>query len=949
LLDRDRNAIIQIAEILKQYPAFASVHLISHGSPGCLNLGNVQLNSHTLPGYTSILQSWFPSSSQQGSILVLYGCEVALGKEGQNFLKQLSDILGIEIIASSQRVGNPKFGGSWNFDWKTGKQTIYPIFSETFKQTYPGVFATITVNSNADNTIAGDGLVTLREAIITANDNSTVDTIVFHPSLANSTITLNGSQLVITSALTINGLGTNITVSGNDNSRVFLIDDNTNDQINVTLQGLTIQDGRVENEEDGGGIYNKENITLNQTIIRNNISEDDGGGIGNDGTLTIINSTIINNVAQGISSDVSGGGGLINTTNGTVTISKSWFDGNTAKNGSAIRNEGILSLTESTVSNNSAIAGGDFPSAIVNTTGTLTIENSTISSNPVSGIVNTGVVNKINHSTIAGNQGYAINNLNTVNILSNSILAVNQNNTLVGNTKTNNLTGTFAEVGLNSTLVNNGGSTPTHRLLSGSLAINGADISIAKTTDQRGISRDSLPDIGAYEAILPLSVVINEIAWMGTASDDTDEWIELYNPGSTSINLSGWTLQGNGGTPINTTIPNGIIIEPQAYLLLERTNNNTIKDITANFIYTGGLNNNGETLILKSPDGTIIDIVNQNGGGWVAGYNKNPVRFTMERIDPTLPGDDNNWRTNDGLTINGIDANNNLIYGTPKSANSLGEIPNLSVNDVNSLEPDSGTVNTTFTVSLSHPTSKTVTVNYSTENATATAGTDYTSKTGSLTFEPGDTSKTVNVSIAGDNLFEVNETFNLVLSNPSNAGITDGTGEGTIQDNDTAPTVNFATANQSGEEGETITAIIQLSAVAGVNITVPFAVTGTATNNSDYTINPSSIIIPAGNSQRIISLNLSQDNLDEVNESIILTLETPTNASVGEISTHTITLEDIDPPPHVSLSLSDAVFSETANTTTITASLDAVSSQDVTVHLNFGGTATFGVDYTANK
>ncbi len=581
-------------------------------------------------------------------------------------------------------------------------------------------------------------------------------------------------------------------------------------------------------------------------------------------------------------------------------------------------------------------------------TGTLTVENSTISNNQVTGIVNTGLINKINHSTISGNQGSAIDNQNTINLLSNSILAGNTDNIVGGTTtQTNNLTGTFAEVGLNSTLANNGGSTPTHNLLSGSSAINSADSFTAATTDQRGIFRDSLPDIGAFEAIFfPLSVVINEIAWMGTSNSFNDEWIELYNPGDTNINLSGWVLEASDGTP-SQTIPNGTIIAPESYLLLERTDDTTVNNITADLIYTGVLGNEGETLTLKSPDGNIIDSVNEDGGGWVAG--ENSPKFTMERIDPTLPGDDNNWRTNDGLTINGIDANDNLIYGTPKSANSLGAIPNLSVNDVDIVEIDSGTFNTTFTVNLSHPTSQTVTVDYVTADVTASEGNDYTFKTGSLEFEPGETSKTVDVSITGDSLFEANETFNLVLSNPSNAGIIDGTGEGTIKDNDIAPTVNFTTATQSSEEGEVITVIPELSAVAGVNITLPFSVAGTATNNSDYSINPSPIIIPAGNLESIISLNLSEDNLDEVEETIILNLDNPTNATVGENSTHTITLLDIDPPPNVSLSLNKFSFLETTDTTTLTASLDVVSSQDVTVNFNFEGTATFGTDYTANN
>jgi hypothetical protein len=91
----------------------------------------------------------------------------------------------------------------------------------------------------------------------------------------------------------------------------------------------------------------------------------------------------------------------------------------------------------------------------------------------------------------------------------------------------------------------------------------------------------------------------------------------------------------------------------------------------------------------------------------------------------------------------------------------------------------------TFTIRLSAPTDQAVTVNYATGNGTATAGSDYESKTGTVTFAPGQTTQTVTVVITGDRLNEANETFFVDLSGESgNALIIHPRGVGTILDDD---------------------------------------------------------------------------------------------------------------------------------------------------------------------
>jgi len=159
-------------------------------------------------------------------------------------------------------------------------------------------------------------------------------------------------------------------------------------------------------------------------------------------------------------------------------------------------------------------------------------------------------------------------------------------------------------------------------------------------------------------------VVINEVAWSGTVASADDEWIELYNNTASSVDLTDWTLNALDGTPsitLSGTIPGN------GYFLLER-GDDAVSDITADQVYSGALGNTGESLELRNSTGDLVDTANSDGGGWPAGDSTN--RMSMERIDPTLADTDDNWVTNVGVTINGLDALGNAILGTPKEVNS---------------------------------------------------------------------------------------------------------------------------------------------------------------------------------------------------------------------------------------------------------------------------------------
>lgn len=114
-------------------------------------------------------------------------------------------------------------------------------------------------------------------------------------------------------------------------------------------------------------------------------------------------------------------------------------------------------------------------------------------------------------------------------------------------------------------------------------------------------------------------------------------------------------------------------------------------------------------------------------------------------------------------------------------------VPSIFVSDAEVVEGDSGQQAMEFEVTLSESSEETVTVDFATVDGTATAGSDYTAVSGTLTFQPGQTSQTVVVSIIGDKALEADEAFALRLSNPSNAALADSEATGTILNEDTAP------------------------------------------------------------------------------------------------------------------------------------------------------------------
>ena len=249
------------------------------------------------------------------------------------------------------------------------------------------------------------------------------------------------------------------------------------------------------------------------------------------------------------------------------------------------------------------------------------------------------------------------------------------------------------------------------------------------------------------------------------------------------------------------------------------------------------------------------------------------------------------------VTATGTDYDGTTASDVTVTVNDDDGAPTLSINSPSVTEVDSGARSTlTFTVQLLPNSGNTVTVNYADTNAgTATSGgKDYeTLAGGTLTFAPGETSKSVAVTVNGDDIDEPDETVVVRLSSPSNATLTGGAttldGTGTITDNDPTPTVSIADAAAVSEgnvaapdPSNDMTFAVTLSAESGQTVTVPYTLSGTATSGTDYTEpDPRSVTIAADQTQAMIKIPVAGDEVDEENETITVTLGTPTNATVS--------------------------------------------------------------------
>ncbi|MDY3551876.1 choice-of-anchor Q domain-containing protein [Gemmata sp. JC717] len=496
----------------------------------------------------------------------------------------------------------------------------------------------LVVTTTADAVNAFDGVTSLREAVAYANAHPGADTITFAPGVAGGTIVLTGGQLALTDAdqTTIDGGAAGVTLDGNNASRVIQV----NYGATATLNRLTITRGRADNY-DGGGIYNQGTLTVSASTITNNGAHF-GGGISNYGTLTVSASTITNNRGYF-------GGGIFNHVSATVTAST--IANNYADNsGGGIHNVGgTIAVTASTITNNGAsLWGGGVYSSGATTTLTSTILT----------------------DGFGGNSNLSASSANNLLVGSGSVGGLS--NGANGNV----VVPTVAATGLDPAgLRDNGGPTQTIALLPTSPAI-GAGMAGAGATDQRGVARDTRPDIGAYEfvAYRPSLVVT-------TLADEDDGTSDPGFGSGTSLREAVAYANAHPGADTITFAPGvagGTIVLSRGQLALTDADQTTIDGGAAGVTLDG---NNASRVFSVSPGASAAlnhltitrgRAANASGGGIVS---QGTLTVTASTITNNSASTTGGGIFNQGtLTVSASTINNNAATSGAAIYNSTGSV-----------------------------------------------------------------------------------------------------------------------------------------------------------------------------------------------------------------------------------------------------------------------------------
>jgi hypothetical protein len=289
------------------------------------------------------------------------------------------------------------------------------------------------------------------------------------------------------------------------------------------------------------------------------------------------------------------------------------------------------------------------------------------------------------------------------------------------------------------------------------------------------------------------------------------------------------------------------------------------------------------------------------------------------------------------------------------------DAPSIVISDAASIsEGNVGTVNAKFTISLSAAYSQPVSVVYSTADNSALAGSDYQSQTATLTFAPGETSKIVSIPVIGDRVAEFSESFFVKLTSPVNAFIADGSGVGTILDDEPYAWIGDNSTTEGNDGTKNLTFTVTLSAAYDTDVTVDYATldmgeedayyygVSPATAGVDYTASAGTVTITKGQTTALINIPIIGDRVAEWTEGFYVQLTGSNFAQPGGMAVGSI----IDDEPQAYIITYPYASAPEGNTGTSPMTFTVVLSNayDLPVTVSYtttDGSALAGSDYVA--
>ncbi len=478
------------------------------------------------------------------------------------------------------------------------------------------------------------------------------------------------------------------------------------------------------------------------------------------------------------------------------------------------------------------------------------------------------------------------------------------------------------------------------------------------------------------EGLSGISVICNG---MSTTTNAAGGWTLKVSPSTYYVTASGSGFSGTATATASVGNENvevdfisgqnlGVVnfndVQPLPSLSINDVSLTEGNSGTKSFTFTvsmSGTNTQGASVSYATANGTATsssDYVAANGTlTWAAGDT------SAKTISVTVNGD-TSVEPNEAFYVHLSSPNNatlsdNQGVGTIQNDDSL-PLPSLAINNVTQTEGNAGTKTFSFTVSMSGTNTQGASVSYATVNGTATSSSDYVAANGTLTWAAGDTSaKTISVTVNGDTTVEADETFYVNLSSPSNATVSDNQGMGTIQNDDISLAIAATDATKAeGNSGTTpFTFTVSRTGLTTGTTTVNYAVTASGTNpanTADFggTLPSGQVSFAAGETSKVLSINVSGDLVVEPDEGFMVTLSGASgNAQITTPTmTGTIQNDDVALP---ALSINNVTLSEGDSGTksfTFTVSMSGTNSQGASVsYATANGTATAGSDYVATS
>lgn len=706
ILDPNRDGMAQMSEILAGREGIASIHIISHGSVGRVQLGATTLSLSALQDYQAQLQSWGNALTKEADIL-FYGCNLASSPEGVQFVKEIAALTGADVAASDDLTGNRALGGDWDLEVFTGSIESDLALQVWARSAYGAVFDTVTDLQVSAASYFGSAGDDAGNAVEIAPDN---------------TILLAGTVGSQGQVLRLDATGQTVLAS--------------------YAVGTNIQDMDI-NRSNG-------NITV----------------VGDSGATTL-------------SSD----GSVL----WTVTLS-----GSTNTRRVAVAQDGTVALLESNNSGNHQVtvlsaAGTQLGSFAINQTGQETsVDDIAIDSNAGSVFV----------------AGYR-------QVASNLQLPLFRSYDYAGSVKWSNYEFSAAQA------VSKGDTADT-RGLRLAMGRDGMLYYAGSLDGGTTVYRRNSQDIN-----LNATYNVNIDNYTNTSNTNVGKYgyFARVNPATGEVLKGQYVVNRLSSGKGNSFGINAIAADESGQVFIGGSSAASVPDraqLKINGASVGNYTSGEGAVIAISPDFTSRELVavwTGNGTGAASGVNGIAAANGVRAIASTVSGS--------MMTANPVRAS--LAGGKDIYFSVWGNttLPAISITDVTVTEGDAGMLNAEFSVSLSQAPTGNVTFDFTTAEGTATAGSDYVAQTGTLTFTPGGSlSQKISIAIAGDAIFEANETFFVNLSNvSSNATIADNQGVATLLNDDSKPPTDISLSNNSVAENSTSHTVVGLLSTTDADAT----------------------------------------------------------------------------------------------------------------------------------